>query len=436
MKYRKYLIILGIMIFILSSIGLSYAFWTIDSNDIEDDSCISIIYSDSLDYTLTNPISLSDSDGKSSMAKSISIANNCSDKKTIKIISNIKDTSNISSNKIKVYINGDIELSPTNMSNLKKKRNIPSGYIESRILYKYYLEGNSSIRVNIRFWLDENTTLKSGKNIFDLSYLVESSDYVEQPTFIEKVLRDNTINNNIDYTTVISGLYNINNNYYFRGNISNNYLKIDDKLFKIISINKNDNTIKIAYISNTIDSKYTSDNSAEDSSSFIDSTGYNALKTFYNDNLSTYSDYFKESKYCSDTSYTKYYKEIRFGSKKRIFDEKNPSTICLVGDKQYGGEFSSIIGSISADEAMIIGFSTDYSSQDNYLYNGKLTCTTSPYTYYYGSNVIVINEEGKLDYQKSDTDCSFIPTLSIDGNLLIKGEGTIDNPYVIDNDDD
>lgn len=437
MKYRNNLVVIGIIIVILFIISFSYFFWKIDNSESLNNSCVSIIYSDSLDYNLNNPVSLSDSDGKSSLAKSISITNNCSDKKTIKILANIRNTSNISSSKIKAYINGDINLEPTLLSNLKNKKDIPDGYIESRVLYKYYMESNTSIRLNIRFWLDEYSSIKtSDKNIFDLSYLVDISDYVEQPTFIEKVLRNNNvINDTIDYSTTSSGLYNIGNVYYFRGNINNNYFKLDDYLFRIISINNNDFTIKLGLISSSVDTTYNEDNSAEDSSSFITSTAKEALDTFYNDNLSKYSDYFKESKYCSDTSYTKNWNEIRFNSKKRVFDEESPTTVCYSGDKSYGGEYSNIIGSISADEAMIIGFSSKYSSLDNYLYNGNTICTTSPYTYYYGSNVIVINEEGKIDYQKASNSCSVIPVVSIDGHLLIKGEGTFDNPYIIDTDE-
>jgi len=191
MKYRNNLIIFGIILVILLCISFSYSFWKIDNSEDKDNSCVSIIYSDSLDYNLTNPVSLSDSDGKSSLAKSISITNNCSDKKTIKILANIKDTSNISTSKIKVYINGDISLEPTLLSNLKNKKDISKGYIESRVLYKYYLESNTSIRLNLRFWLDEYSSTKaSDKNILDLTYLVDVSDYVEQPTFIEKSLKN------------------------------------------------------------------------------------------------------------------------------------------------------------------------------------------------------------------------------------------------------
>ena len=93
------------------------------------------------------------------------------------------------------------------------------------------------------------------------------------------------------------------------------------------------------------------------------------------------------------------------------------------------------MGILSADEVSIIGFSSKYNNQNNYIFLNKDTCTLTPYSYYYGAYIMVLNKEGKLSYMKVNNTCSMIPIINIDGHLTIKGEGNIDNPYELDLDD-
>ena len=119
-NYKKNLVFITIILIILFGITCFYFLWKINnSSTLENTSCIDIIYSDELTYNLVNPESLKDSDGKTAPARSISITNKCSDIKTIQVYLNVLNTSTLNTNKIKTYINGDITLEPTILSDLK-----------------------------------------------------------------------------------------------------------------------------------------------------------------------------------------------------------------------------------------------------------------------------------------------------------------------------
>ena len=437
--YKKRLIILAIILVLLGTISVFYSLWKIDNSNImaNSTSCVDIIYSDELTYNLVNPEAQKDIDGKGSSARSISITNKCSNIKTIQVYLNVLNTTTINSNKVKTYINGDFTLEPTLLSDLKTIKNSDSNIKEKKRLYKYDLEPNKSIRLNLRMWLDEYAAISKDKNIFNSTYQVEATDQIIKPTFVEKVLKDNpNVLNNIDYTNenVITGLVRIDNTYYFRGNPINNYFKLDNYLLRIVGINS-DNSIKLAFINNSLDSQFNEFSNKEETVVFNTSTALNTLNTWYKENIEKYDEYLVNKDYCVDTTYTKYYNQITFGGNRRLFDEDSPSLECSAGDRDYGGKYSSKVGILSADEVSIIGFSSKYNNQNNYIFLNKDTCTSTPYSYYYGAYITVLNKEGKLSYMKVNNTCSMIPIINIDGHLTIKGEGNIDNPYELDLDD-
>ena len=416
--YKKRLIILAIILVLLGTISVFYSLWKIDNSNImaNTTSCVDIIYSDELTYNLVNPEALKDSDGKGSSVRSISITNKCSNIKTIQLYLDVLSTTTINSNKVKTYINGDITLEPTLLSDLKT---------------------NKSIRLNLRLWLDEYAATSQDKNTFYSTYEVVAFDQIIKPTFIEKLLKNNpNIISNIDYTSDViqTGLVKIDNTYYFRGNPVNNYFKIDDYILRIVGINS-DNSIKLAFVNNIIDNQFNEYSNKEETVVFNTSSAFQVLNTWYEENISKYDEYLVTKDYCVDTTYTKYYNQITYGGNKRLFDEDSPSLVCNAGDRDYGGKYSSKVGILSADEASIIGFSSKFNNQNNYLFLNKDTCTSTPYSYYYGAYITVINKEGKISYTKVNNTCSMIPIININGHLTIKGEGTIDSPYELDLDD-
>lgn len=436
--YKNLITVLGIFIAILFLITISYFLWKIEKNDnLSGNDCVDVIYSDEKNINLLNPEALKDSDGKGVMARSISIINNCPVVKTIELDLNILNSSTIASNKIKAYVNGDITLEPILLTNLKELKSDNEDLKEVRRLYKYDIDSGKSIRLNLRLWLDEYATISKEANNLNATYEITVKDQVIKPTFIEKIMKDNNvIVGNIDYgnADVISGLYKLDNSYYYRGNPDNNYFKIDDYIFRIVAVNS-DNSIKLVYVNDNLISPYDEYGNQEGSVVFKETTSREYLESWFNENLSKYNDYLVDSNFCSDTSYKKFYSQITYGANKRVFQEKSPSLTCLSGDRGYDGNFTSKVGLLSADEMAIIGLSSDFVNTNSYIYNGHDVCSLSPYSYYYNSYVIALNDKGQLGYLKTSSNCSLLPVVNISGHLQIAGSGTADDPYVLDLDD-
>ena len=140
-------------------------------------------------------------------------------------------------------------------------------------------------------WLDEEYAITSDKNSFNTNYYVTAQEQVIKPTVVEKILSDNQVLSNIDYNDLsTSGLYKIDNSYYFRGNVSNNYMSFANKVFRIVGINS-DKSLKLVYVNNELKSSYNDNNYAESNLAYEDSKMEEYLNTWYQDNLLDYDNY-------------------------------------------------------------------------------------------------------------------------------------------------
>ena len=115
-------------------------------------------------------------------------------------------------------------------------------------------------------------------DVYAVNYAIK---YLEKQ--IEKfMVQENMVKKHVD---------NINDTYYFRGNPINNYFKLDDYLFRIISLNS-DNSIKLAAVNNTFDTIYNEYANKEEMVIFNTSSAFNELDKWYEETLSKYNDYF------------------------------------------------------------------------------------------------------------------------------------------------
>ena len=445
--YRRVLIFLLVLITFTLSLQLSYSFWKIESKDnnlgILEDDCVSIIYSDDLEFNLIKPQAIKDDDGPRTNPKSIAITNNCSTIKTIEVGLNVLSTSTLSSDKIKIYINGDVTHQIDFVNNFKLLTNKDDNVKEKRLLYKFDIEPGSITRLNIRMWLDEYATITNDKNSFYTNYYVTANPTIIKPTIYEKIFEDN---GGIDYvdtkiitdfstiSTTNEGLIKFNNSYYFRGNVTNNYMMINNMLFRILGINK-DTSLRLIYINESLESVFNKSRNKEEYVAFNNSEVYNYLTEWYNNNLSNLDKYIIGYDYCSDTSYEKYYNKINYGSYLRNFEVYTPSLDCSQTDKTYGGITNSKVGLISMDEVAIIGGTANSNNTSYYLYTGYDYYTISPNNYYYGANMGIVNKYGKLSESKVTNKLKVYPVINIDSNLNVLGSGTIDNPYTLDLED-
>lgn len=265
-------------------------------------------------------------------------------------------------------------------------------------------------------------------------------------TFKELLLNNSEIKNASstvvgDAATIDEGLIQFESDegvgYYFRGNVSNNYVNIANMMFRVVRINE-DGSIKVV-LDNVLDVKspyLTSISNADDSNSTLYSTSSvrNVLDDFYESNLVNYHKYIVDTDYCSDNTFDVEDENVKyFASYNHIINNKTATFNCR------GAKESFKIGLLNIDEVILAGAPTKGVNQNYYLYNPNIT--TNWWTLS-GSQVLInyntvdmfaIKSNGEVNYDtKATLEGGIRPVLSIDKNTIVEGDGTISNPYTID----
>lgn len=284
---------------------------------------------------------------------------------------------------------------------------------------------------------------------------------------------------NFDYSSVdtsSSGIYTTsdidgNNTYFYRGVVNNNYFSFAGYIWRILRIDSNSNMRLIlnGFITNSSNSvvtkQYKSSNTTSsldgantllrmvndinDSSQnalvygYLNSTDATTLRGWYNANLSSYERYIVDSKFCFDTSgghntssgtNTRVY---YYGSYQRIGQDSalyTPELNCSVDDI-----FIDKIGLLSSDEYVFAGGAFRTSNTTMFLNDFSSSYawwTLSPA--YYDSNLttvglFIVESNGSItDWPNGNTiknSYAIRPVITVNGNELISGTGTKDDPY-------
>lgn len=263
----------------------------------------------------------------------------------------------------------------------------------------------------------------------------------EQKTFKELILETNEVSKmtESDYLNNFtdSGLFVSEDDeglsYVFRGNVDNNYVSLNNILFRILRIN-GDGSIRLIADNNVITSAFRSKIDNKDYGNNVilsKSTAIEKLNSWYNSNLSNIDSYVVNSKFCNENAY--YLETIDgkfFNSYQRILNDNNPSLKCS------GEVEENKVGLINADEVRYSGSSSNTTFENYYLNNkndtvGFYTLSGSQVVYNY--NVVdnfAVTTEGKLVADsKVTSNLGLKPVISLDKNAIVSGNGTLDNPY-------
>ena len=216
----------------------------------------------------------------------------------------------------------------------------------------------------------------------------------EKTYLVKEILNQNTIINDSNEV----GLYSdSNNNYYFKGNVINNYLKINDNYWQIISID-NQNNIKIIKVEPINKIKYQI-NTDYLNYNYLNSNIYQELINYYNNDLQNIKSIIKQN-YCIE------YKETCL--------KYQEDYISLINEKELMDTF------IKENNLSFIK-STDFWIMSNTYLDQEINQA------YFG----YLNNNGLLDETIVDDEKYLIPVVTLDKNTTITGEGTIKKPYLI-----
>jgi len=217
--------------------------------------------------------------------------------------------------------------------------------------------------------------------------------------------------------------------YYFRGNVTNNYFRFANLMWRIVRINGN-NTVRVVLDNQT--NEFVPYYLTSDTQSYYLYHSSNLkiyLDNWYENNLKNYDKYINNSKVCDHSTYTGL-EEYIFQSSQRLTVNQDPTFNCI------GNKYNARISSLSADEIEYAGGMIGLTNTNYYLYNPSITQSTwtiSPskgnkqefYPYALSANGSI--EDNLVGSQSREVR----PVIDIVKNVSVDGKGTKDEPYEI-----
>lgn len=307
---------------------------------------------------------------------------------------------------------------------------------------------------------------------FSSNYYTLSEAIYDKYTVTSDAVRSTYVNSDsgIDFSQVSSatngqGLY-INNKKnladdlsngsvkYFRGNV-NNYVTFAGKLWRIISLHNNNNArlisenseIKSQNFGSASSGNYlgytnndTSITTNDGDSSNLKSQLDDWYATLLDEEFNTYIN--QNTLFCNDTSGYSYSSGASFAyysPNSRLLANSSPILSCPDTNQLYGGLYVLPVGTITADEVVYAGGTTNAVNNTFYLNNntnfwtmtlqgnyimgcGGDTCGT----YYYS-----VNNLGKVVTNRFCNIVDIRPVIELNYDVLITGNGTIDDPWIV-----
>ena len=260
--------------------------------------------------------------------------------------------------------------------------------------------------------------------------------------------------------------------YYFRGAVTNNWVKFAGYYWRIIRIN-GDGSIRLIY--NGTSTATTGDSTMINSSQAFNSSydrseyvGYmyttgqqhgnttngsikEVIDNWYNSNLASYADKIsKEVGFCGDREMASGYSwssqpssDIYYAGFGRLVQNSssiNPTLKCSNSNDFYTISLSSKgnkvltnpVGLITADEVAMAGGVIGVQNTSYYLWNAAYYWTMSPS--YFSNNsagVFLIYSYGGLTHSNLNLTFGVRPVINLSSNVEIIGSGTSSDPYVV-----
>lgn len=401
--YKSFLSLIGLLIIIATILGIAYLFYdkVVDiGSDVEVTGSLSINYIDGKKFNVEDNMTLK-----------FSVTNGSSEISYY----NIGFTQVRGNGNYKILLNDELITEGI----LKSIDEITTNFISINAgetkLYTLQIENNSDVPLKGEL----NIRTKESKIL----------------TFADTILNNLTPSDNalskvgVDIATENEGLIkssdDIGISYYFRGNVTNNYVSFGDMLWRIVRIN-GDGTVRLVLndVTDVLASYYSLSNP-----NFVyeESAMNDYLEKWLTDNFNDQIDYISNSKFCSDIGYDE---GFNYNSYTRIMTNKIPTLNCL------GKTFTNNIGLLTIDEVVLAGASPNLLNTNYYLYNPEIKEAWYTMSGARGSNtninMFMIDPSGNL---KTDVEGNLYrnvrPVINLVKNIEVEGTGTLEDPYKI-----
>lgn len=259
-------------------------------------------------------------------------------------------------------------------------------------------------------------TYNNGNSAYEYNYQDKACDSLKKRTKTLEPAFQTILNLNNPITTG-DGLYEIDDEYVFRGGNPNNYLQINNTMYRILSMNKKEKTIKV------ILNKGTSKVWLEENK-----------KNDYSYRLSSVFTYLNTNFYQTLADSLKKYVVINATWNIGISDMTESSVKTLKGINQVA-TINANVGLLSAYEYARVSlndtcdsnyldsscFGKNYLAQDNKIW----LLNSSADTVWY------ISEEGSITSTKTPTTALVNPVFNLKSSITVTGSGTKDEPFIL-----
>ena len=227
--------------------------------------------------------------------------------------------------------------------------------------------------------------------------------------------------------------------YYFRGNVTNNYVKFAGQTWRIVRVNE-DGTIRIVMqdgINNNTNYKFNSNYNNYTYMYYTNSQVKTTLESWYQTNIGSKADLAKNvasgAYYCEQAK-VKYHDSYTPGNATMTTYNKYTPNFKCSSDGNNKGVVNASVGLLTYDEVVYAGGYHAQTNRKYYLYNSANTMwTMSPAGFTSGSaNVWYVITSGDL-YNGNVTNIDAIrPVINLTANTQISsGDGTKENPFTI-----
>lgn len=322
------------------------------------------------------------------------------------------------------YMYGDVyESSKENMREFVKSNYI--GYDANTGTEKYQDMTNAYFtnRSGVTFGSSSSPYAVGGTSI-------DASEWTEKYTLV-------TNENGLRYTRFggISSYQSYGMNYIYYG---------DSTYVYYVSLSKADD-YKYLYTPEEVLNQMTTESSNSTNSAIKET-----IDTWYQNNMTSYTDKLEDTDYCNDRSITTYggWKDsnsatspyLYYGPRNRLVSLYKPSVSCSNNDKfttstnTGNGKLKYPVGLITADEVVLAGSKYDSQNTNYYLYTGQNWWTMSPYLFFYDYACgFAVQTNGSISYNYDSFDFGVRPVISLTkGTKYTSGDGTANNPFVVE----
>ena len=227
--------------------------------------------------------------------------------------------------------------------------------------------------------------------------------------------------------------------YYFRGNVTNNYVKFAGQTWRIVRINE-DGTIRIIMQDGINDNEYTKFNSNSNNYSYMYYSNSNAktqLNNWYQTNIGSKADLAKNvasgAYYCEQAK-AKWANSYTSGSATMTYYYKYTPDFKCSSDGNGKGVVNASIGLLTYDEVVYAGGYYGQNNSNYYLYNSSISWWTMSPAGFSGYDAIVwyVNATSQVDRSNVYNSPRLRAVLNLTADTQISdGDGTKENPFVV-----